>query len=498
MKTRAYPLFCLLACLLLPATALAQPVFKAIDRQTVEDNDFIEFDAPGSTAVGDFMLVVIALSDDEPVTGTPSGWTELTDYNVSRVRVWVGWKFAQSGDLGDSFRWDFDDDADIVGHLRVYSNVDPLNPINAWDEDDDDSNDVVAPAVTTTVSDTMIVRMYGAEEISHPDPIDPLHNNEYFDDACDCVEDGVQVGSADLPQPAAGDSGTASWDNLDEDDWIAVTVALAPAISRATFIISKDWDQAGDQDGLNAIEVTGHLSCTGGTPTQQDVVFTATTDAILFVYNIALAEGAVNCKVTETVPDNYTAEYVCDSDNCADTADNGLDHCFFYDIDDHPNDTYSCIIINTPDPATVTVTKTWVIEGADQGFDGSHEIWGTCDSNDKTEVLIYGGSHGCVDGHCNAWVEVDNATTGSIDYEFTIVNPAYPSSDCNFYEETFDNVIESDNGCGEMKLSAGDDVDCEIVNTVFFEGIPTLSHYGMAILAVLMLGVGLVGFRRFV
>jgi len=33
---------------------------------------------------------------------------------------------------------------------------------------------------------------------------------------------------------------------------------------------------------------------------------------------------------------------------------------------------------------------------------------------------------------------------------------------------------------------------------VFFEGIPTLNHYGMAILALLMLGVGFVGFRRFV
>jgi hypothetical protein len=33
---------------------------------------------------------------------------------------------------------------------------------------------------------------------------------------------------------------------------------------------------------------------------------------------------------------------------------------------------------------------------------------------------------------------------------------------------------------------------------VFFEGIPTLSQYGMAIMALLMLGVGFVGFRRFV
>jgi len=47
-----------------------------------------------------------------------------------------------------------------------------------------------------------------------------------------------------------------------------------------------------------------------------------------------------------------------------------------------------------------------------------------------------------------------------------------------------------------VELAGGD--SCTVVNTVFFEGIPTLSQYGMAILALLMLGMGFVGFRRFV
>ena len=60
-------------------------------------------------------------------------------------------------------------------------------------------------------------------------------------------------------------------------------------------------------------------------------------------------------------------------------------------------------------------------------------------------------------------------------------------------------MVESDNSdCDGFLVTAGSEFECEIVNTVFFEGIPTLSQYGMAILALLMLGVGLVGFRRFV
>jgi len=48
-----------------------------------------------------------------------------------------------------------------------------------------------------------------------------------------------------------------------------------------------------------------------------------------------------------------------------------------------------------------------------------------------------------------------------------------------------------------MVVEAAGSNGCEITNTVFFEGIPTLSQYGLALMALLMLGVGMVGFRRF-
>jgi hypothetical protein len=258
---------------------------------------------------------------------------------------------------------------------------------------------------------------------------------------------------------------------------------------RATFIIEKEWNQLGDTDG---IQVTGHLSCTGATTTQQNVVFTATTDAILFVYNIFDAQGPVDCTVWEDVPPNYRARYSCDGPSGCGDSGQSLDHCFYGDVEFQG--VYRCTITNTPLPANITVTKTWIIEGADQGFNGNHNIVGVCDS------LLHGptSNEGCLLGSCYSAVYEEFAAEGSKDYEFTIVKPRYPFSNCQFFEDTFDNVIESENGCGRMRLSAGDDVDCEIVNTVFFEGIPTLNQYGMAILALLMLGVGFVGFRRFI
>lgn len=59
------------------------------------------------------------------------------------------------------------------------------------------------------------------------------------------------------------------------------------------------------------------------------------------------------------------------------------------------------------------------------------------------------------------------------------------------------NAVEVDNGCTNLTVSVGQGAACTVTNTVFFEGIPTLSQYSMAILALLMLGIGVIGFRRF-
>jgi hypothetical protein len=97
--------------------------------------------------------------------------------------------------------------------------------------------------------------------------------------------------------------------------------------------------------------------------------------------------------------------------------------------------------------------------------------------------------------------------------QVVMVTPAYDGTVVYVEELGSDSSVETMTHC--MDSDSGDDDDgygyygmvtvypteggaCHITNTVFFEGIPTLNQYGLAILAVLMLGVGFVGFRRFV
>lgn len=78
------------------------------------------------------------------------------------------------------------------------------------------------------------------------------------------------------------------------------------------------------------------------------------------------------------------------------------------------------------------------------------------------------------------------------------VRPRYPSTGCRVDETVYSSGVEVDNGCTDLVVSAAQGgASCRITNTVFFEGIPTLGQYGVAILTLLLLGVGLIGFRRF-
>ena len=69
---------------------------------------------------------------------------------------------------------------------------------------------------------------------------------------------------------------------------------------------------------------------------------------------------------------------------------------------------------------------------------------------------------------------------------------------CTATADTVSDSTVEISGCSVTVQFGDEEVGCVMVGSVFFEGIPTLSQYGMAIMALLMLAVGFVGFRRFV
>jgi hypothetical protein len=189
-------------------------------------------------------------------------------------------------------------------------------------------------------------------------------------------------------------------------------------------------------------------------------------------------EGEVDCEVTETgTVDGYTPNY----DNGSVVSDVS---CAYTDV---ASGAFSCAITNNADPATFTVYKEWVIEGA-----VGHEVI------EEARVTIYCNNEIQGGGANGSYYYLSDTLVGDGDSLTATVDTTLQSAQCWAEEDLFESGVELENNCGSRSIPAGGSFSCTLTNTVFFEGIPTLNQYGLAFMAMLMLGVGLVGLRRFV
>jgi hypothetical protein len=245
----------------------------------------------------------------------------------------------------------------------------------------------------------------------------------------------------------------------------------APASTRATFAVSKQFSDGNP----GQVEVT--ISCNTGLPLEQSKDISE-GDGVEFVVT-DFDSGELDCSVTETALAGYDTEYSANSGGFGSSA------CAFEGVEDGGEN--SCEVRNTPAPVIVRVQKVWVYANA-EGNEISNEFRIELECN----AVIEGGYS--IGG---GWYRAHFESIGDDFNDFT-VHPTFGGNSCHASETVFDSAVESDNSdCQNLSIDIGQGAECTIVNTVFFEGIPTLDQYGLAILALLMLGVGLAGFRRF-
>jgi hypothetical protein len=180
------------------------------------------------------------------------------------------------------------------------------------------------------------------------------------------------------------------------------------------------------------------------------------------------------------VPEGYTPDYFNGDVNSAES-------CVFEEIAAGANQV--CTIYNELDPVIVTVTKEWngvTDEDAVSLFAiASYECRRVLEQPDSDELTKVSGGL---------------SFEGELDTE--VISGLYPdyggSSYCTVTEVLLDSAAEGDDSdCANLPIGIAQGNSCTIYNTVFFEGIPALSQYGKLLLVLLMLGIGVVGFRRF-
>jgi len=282
-----------------------------------------------------------------------------------------------------------------------------------------------------------------------------------------------------------------------------ICITAQASVEITSFTVTKNFTDDENGGPFNPTEVKVTINCFTGLPLTQSQSIDQNQEVEFVVEDFA--DGTLDCDISEDVdaPElaGYTPTYTADGDSDGAADDEG---CHFSDVSLGEENT--CAIVNDPDPVEVEIEKDWIIvgSGGDQ-VDQHFELTLYCDSyivgsgpktpghiKDCGNFLVANGKGSKPYEYC---LELD----GEGDSTFTPhVIPEWPGAQCWVDETVYDDSAEVDNGCGNINVSHGEGDSCLITNTVFFEGIPTLSQYGMAIMALLMLGVGLVGFRRFI
>ena len=288
-----------------------------------------------------------------------------------------------------------------------------------------------------------------------------------------------------------------------------VCITAQASVDITSFTVTKNFT---DDDGgpFNPTEVEVTINCFTGLPLTQSQSIDQNQEVEFVVEDFA--DGTLDCDISENLdaPElaGYTPAYTAGGDSGGTNDDEG---CHFDDVKLGAENT--CAIENDADPVPVEIEKDWIIEGigGDQ-VNQYFELTLYCDAEivGGYSVAKNYGYGGCGGGELG-FTATDSGTgrppqkyesclelKGNGDTTFTPeVIPEWPGSNCWVDETIYDSAVEVNNDCGDINVSHGEGDSCLITNTVFFEGIPTLSQYGMAIMALLMLGVGLVGFRRF-
>lgn len=259
------------------------------------------------------------------------------------------------------------------------------------------------------------------------------------------------------------------------------TCDFVNAPERATFRVTKDFDD----DNPAAVSVS--LVCNTGLPLMQEAEvseFGEPFSQIEFVIG-DFVPGDLDCDVFEDpVPTGYEQSYVAGDNPDALYASLSSDEagCHFEGVQ---TGTFDCAITNTLLPVEVTVNKEWI----DENPQFNSPLWVDITLRCANSDII--GAYNCGNDECvDAFIDPDNPGVFG-------VYPAWDgSSECSVSEQHDASVLAELGDCETLALAPGVGAECTIVNTRLYAGIPTLSQYGLALLALLMLGVGLVSFRR--
>jgi len=218
------------------APPLAEVVFESFaESQESSNTTSTTINLPTGTVEGELLIATVATDGETDASlAAPSGWTLLhREASSDDVSLAVWWKVATASEPTNyDFTWSGSEEA--YGFIMRFSGQAASNPIHTFNSSTGSGSSPQTPAVTTTVDNCMILRIGGFDD----DDVDA--------DAGDAGDAGMtdhttitmnesgsgngtaSGGAAYAMQATAGSSGTADFALTASEQYVTLTIAIAP------------------------------------------------------------------------------------------------------------------------------------------------------------------------------------------------------------------------------------------------------------------------------
>lgn len=184
---------------------------------------------PAGTTENDLLIAAIAMDGAQRTITPPAGWTLIAhEENSGRANLAVYSKLASNGEPADqSFSWSGGEE--VYAWIMRFTGHDLVNPIHQSAVSNGSSSTPDCPAVTTSVANAMIVRIGGFndDDITAGDAGMADHTTITMNES-GSGSGTASGGAAHVMQSSAGDSGSANFTLTNSENFVTVTIAIAP------------------------------------------------------------------------------------------------------------------------------------------------------------------------------------------------------------------------------------------------------------------------------
>ncbi|MGB0716931.1 MAG: hypothetical protein ACPGXK_13700, partial [Phycisphaerae bacterium] len=226
----------LASCLVFAGHAVAQPVFQSFaDGGSSSGTTSVTVSTPSGTQQGD--LLIASVVTDGNTTGSlvapaGQGWNLLQlNAQGSGVTLGVWWKIAGASEPASSqFTWS--GGQETYAWIMRFDQVNQSNPIDVFAVGNGNTNSPTTPSVTTTVPNTLIVRIGGFDDddVSIGSTGLTGHTTVTMDES-GSGSGTCSGGAGYVLQPGTGASGTQTFSLTASEQYRTVTLAIAPECS---------------------------------------------------------------------------------------------------------------------------------------------------------------------------------------------------------------------------------------------------------------------------